>query len=241
MKQILIWGNDPRFEILESELKKMYLVDRYNNETDISKYDIIILPMKGISDTKSLEIIRNSKENVIIYTGLKNNLEYLNRNVISFLDDNNIKDENDNITVDGIIEYLKNIESDKICLLGYGHIGKKLYQKIKDKIVSIGIIEEDDKLELGDISFYTTDKTIMQEKLNNSDLIINTVPQNIITYEMASDLKTPILDIASSPYCISKEIIDEFQLNYFNYSGIPGKYDPKRAGKILYKKINNEE
>ena len=77
--------------------------------------------------------------------------------------------------------------------------------------------------------------------INNSDLIINTVPQNIITYEMASDLKTPILDIASSPYCISKEIIDEFQLNYFNYSGIPGKYDPKRAGKILYKKINNEE
>lgn len=236
---ILILGQDPRFSILYEELRKKYEVDISNNiNIDILKYNIIILPMKGITDDNVIELLKGSKEDVIIYTGLKNNLENLNRKVISFFDDNKIKEENDNLTVAGIIDYIKDIKHDKICLLGYGHIGKKLFQLLKEKIWSIGIIEKRDKQELGSIAFYTTDKKIMEEKLSESDLIINTVPNNIITEEVCNNLKTPILDIASKPYGISREIVDKYHLNYYLYSGIPGKYDPIRAGKILLKKFN---
>lgn len=236
---ILILGQDPRFSILYEELRKKYEVDISNNiNIDILKYDIIILPMKGITDDNVIELLKGSKEDVVIYTGLKNNLENLNRKVISFFDDNKIKEENDNLTVAGIIDYIKDIKHDKICLLGYGHIGKKLFQLLKEKIWSIGIIEKRDKQELGSIAFYTTDKKIMEEKLSESDLIINTVPNNIITEEVCNNLTTPILDIASKPYGISREIVDKYHLNYYLYSGIPGKYDPIHAGKILLKKFN---
>ena len=236
---ILILGQDPRFSILEYELKKRHNVDiSCDINIDILKYNIIILPMKGITDDNVIELLKGSKEDVVIYTGLKNNLENLNRKVISFFDDNKIKEENDNLTVAGIIDYIKDIKHDKICLLGYGHIGKKLFQLLKEKIWSIGIIEKRDKQELGSIAFYTTDKKIMEEKLSESDLIINTVPNNIITEEVCNNLKTPILDIASKPYGISREIVDKYHLNYYLYSGIPGKYDPIRAGKILLKKFN---
>ena len=236
---LLILGQDPRFSILYEELRKKYEVDISNNiNIDILKYNIIILPMKGITDDNVIELLKGSKEDVVIYTGLKNNLENLNRKVISFFDDNKIKEENDNLTVAGIIDYIKDIKHDKICLLGYGHIGKKLFQLLKEKIWSIGIIEKRDKQELGSIAFYTTDKKIMEEKLSESDLIINTVPDNIITEEVCNNLTTPILDIASKPYGISREIVDKYHLNYYLYSGIPGKYDPIRAGKILLKKFN---
>ena len=235
--QILILGQDPRFDIVETELKKKYQVNRSNNlNIDISKYDLIILPMKGISND-NIEFLKKSKKSAIIYTGLKNNLENINREIISFLDDEEIKEANNNITVDGIIDYIKNINHDKICLLGYGNIGKKLYQALKDNIISIGIIEKIDKQLLGDNAFYTTDIEIMKERLNNCNLIINTVPQNIIDNKIAYNLKTPILDIASTPYGVSKDVIKENNLNYYLYSGIPGKYNPDRAGKILLKKI----
>lgn len=236
---ILILGQDPRFSILYEELRKKYEVDISNNiNIDILKYNIIILPMKGITDDNVIELLKGSKEDVVIYTGLKNNLENLNRKVISFFDDNKIKEENDDITVAGIIDYIKDIKHDKICLLGYGHIGKKLYQLLIDKVCSIGIIDESDKEKLGKISFYTNDTEIMKEKLLNSDIIINTVPDNIITEEVCNNLTTPILDIASKPFGVSREVVDKYHLNYYLYSGIPGKYDPIHAGKILLKKFN---
>ncbi len=236
--QILIWGQDPRFVILELELKKRYSVYRCCDiNVDIQRYDIIILPMNGINNYNFIELLNNSKKSVIIYTGLKKNLENVNRKVVSFLDDTYIRDENDSITVDGIIHYIKNNGFDKICLLGYGHIGKKLYQKLCNKIVSIGIIEEYDKLELGEISFYTSDNYEFINRLKNCDLIVNTVPHNIITDDIGNNLKIPILDIASSPYGVSREVVDKYSLNYYLYSGIPGKYDPIKAGKILLRKI----
>ena len=234
--RILIWGQDPRYDYLEQQLKNKYLVDRFNNNTDISIYDVIVLPMKGI-DEKYLDLLKNTKLNCIIYTGI-NNLKGINRNIISFLSDKYIQEENNNITVDGIIDYIKNTKN--ICLLGYGNIGKKLYQKLKNSISSIGIINRIDKLELGNIAFYTNDLNIIKEKLKNSDLIINTVPANIITNDLSINLDTPILDIASYPYGVSKEVVENNKLKYYLYSGIPGKYDPIRSGKILLKKIRGE-
>lgn len=236
--QILIWGQDPRFKVLETELKIKHDVDLSNDlNVDIKKYDMIILPMKGVNDKEKIELLKNSREDVIIYTGLKNNLEKLNRNIVSFLDDGEIKEANNNITVDGIIDYVKKNKSDKICLLGYGNIGKKIYQRLQDKIVGVGIIKLLDKIELGDIAFYTSDYMKMIQALNNSDLVINTVPENIITDQIAEFLDTKILDIASSPYGVSKKVVDKYNLDYYLYSGIPGKYDPNKAGKILLKKI----
>lgn len=232
--QVLILGSDPRFKVLVNELSKKYSVDVSDFIVDIKKYDMIILPMKGVN-REVLELLKNSKETCIIYTGLIGDLKYLNRKVISFLDDEDIKEENDNITVDGIMDYIKDINYHNVCILGYGHIGRKLYKRLVNAMV--GVIDEIDKSELGDKGFLTTDKDKMKEVFNSSDLIINTVPKNIIGYDMVKNLKGMILDIASKPYGINQDIVKNSNLNYYLYSGIPSRYDPERAGKILLKKF----
>ena len=237
--QILVWGTDPRFSVLIDELSKRGNVDeRRDTNLDIEKYDIIILPMKGVSDNEFLKLLEKSKENVIIYTGLIGNLDKLNRKVISFLGDEEIRNKNDDITVDGIMDYVSGVKHDRVCILGFGHIGGKLYNRLKESSkVMVGVILDSDKEILKDDAFYTFDEGTMIEILNDSDLIINTVPCNIINKKIASNLKTPILDIASYPHGIDSEVVNKNNLNYNLYLGIPGKYDPDRAGKILLKKF----
>ena len=233
--QVLCFGQDPRFNVIINELRKKYSVDvSCNLKIDVKKYDMIILPMKGVNE-EFVELLKGSKKSCVIYTGLIGGLKSLDREVISFLDDEYIREENDNITVDGIMDYIKDINYHNVCLLGYGHIGKKLYKKLDN--VMVGVIEVCDKLELGENSFYTNDKDKMKDVLKNSDLVINTVPKNIIDYDMVKDLKCMILDIASKPYGLNQDIVKNSNLNYFLYSGIPSKYDPERAGKILLKKF----
>ncbi len=235
---VLLWGQDPRYQALSKELGKKYSLDMACDlNIDIKKYDIIILPMKGVNDNKFLELLKESKETVTIYTGIIGNLKQVNRNVVSFLDDEEIRSKNDDITVAGIIDYLKKFDYQKICILGFGHIGRKLYNKLNDKDVMVGIILDSDKKELGENSFYTTDTEKMINNFSEADIIINTVPLNIIDSKIAENLHTPILDIASYPHGIDNAIVSKNKLDYYLYLGIPGKYDPETAGKILLKKF----
>lgn len=237
--QVLLWGEDPRHQILMKELSKKCLVDKKNDvEFDIEKYDIIVLPMNGVKNEKMINLLQKSKPNVIIYTGAVTNLENINRKIISFLCDEEIREQNDQLTVDGIIDYIKNKRHDKLCILGFGHIGKKLYYQLNNSCdIKVGIILDEDKNTLGDNAFYTKNDDEMIKNLNNCDLIINTVPVNIINTNMAEFLHTPILDIASYPHGIDQNIVKSYNLDYDLYLGIPGKYDPNQAGKILLKKF----
>ena len=54
--------------------------------------------------------------------------EYLsNRQIISFLADEEVKKENNLLTKEGIIDWIKDLKKEHICLLGYGNIGKLIY------------------------------------------------------------------------------------------------------------------
>ena len=236
---VLCWGNDPRYQILSKELRKKYDVDLIADlNVDIKKYDIIVLPMKGVSDSDFLNLLKESKETVTIYTGVVGKLCDINRQVVSFLDDDEIRNQNDDLTVDGIMDYLNNIKYQKVCILGFGHIGRKLYNKLIDyKDVMVGVILKNDKEELMEYGFYTTDVNRMANVFNNSDIIINTVPAHIISNRISENLQTPILDIASYPHGIDSSIVQKNKLDYYLYLGIPGKYNPDMAGKILLKKF----
>ena len=116
--KILFLGNDKRYDILLDILKEkydVYAID-YEYRNDIKKgdisslnvYDIIVLPMSGIKDNKvgNIRIDKSIFDSYrgIIYTGIKKNLR---GNIISFLDDEDIVLENTLITVDGIIDRIK--------------------------------------------------------------------------------------------------------------------------------------
>ena len=245
--KILFLGNDKRYDILLDILKEkydVYAID-YEYRNDIKKgdisslnvYDIIVLPMSGIKDNKvgNIRIDKSIFDSYrgIIYTGIKKNLR---GNIISFLDDEDIVLENTLITVDGIIDRIKDINRNNICILGYGNIGYKLYNKIcKEYNVYIGVKDKGE--DILNCSFITSNYKDMEKIIMSSDLVINTVAANIIPSYILSKYKGYFLDIASAPYAINQEDINNYSFEYELYSSIPSKYDPKRAGKILLKKF----
>ena len=154
------------------------------------------------------------------------------------MDDIEINTKNNQITVDGIMEYIKDIDKSSICILGYGCIGKMLYERLaKDYFVIVGVKDHMRFNNKSGIYFITSNKKHLKMNLENSSLIINTVPQNIITEDIVPNIKGHILDIASSPYGIDQKLVKKYHLDYYLYSSIPAKYDTERAGKVLLKKF----
>ena len=240
--RILVLGSDDRYKIVIDHLSKKHCVKnigindyKQGNINNIDKYDMIILPMNGLNTFKlSKDTINKIRDDCIIYTGIKP-VELKDKKVISFMDDNDINLENNKITVDGIMDNIKDKPKNNICILGYGCIGKMLYEKLKDKYnVVLGVNKIPNNNEQ---FFFTNEYPQLSYNLIHSDLIINTVPHNIIPEDIIPYIKGYVLDIASYPYGIDQELLKKYNLNYYLYSQIPAKYDPKSAGKILLKKF----
>lgn len=245
--KILFLGKDDRYEILIETLKLKYQIYTigYDHKIgvergsfkDLNLYDIIVLPMGGIKNDRAGNVILPGNVldtyNGVIYTGRRDGLK---GNVESFLDDEEIVKENTNITVDGIMHKIRNVNKDSICILGYGNIGKKLYDKLKDNYLVIVGVPLEQKGIIKD-SFVTSNKCDLKKALVNSKLIINTVPDRIIDEDILKKINGSFLDIASYPYAIDQAKIYDYPFEYQLYSSIPSKFAPDRAGKILLKKF----
>ena len=242
--RILFIGYDKRYVYLIEKLKSKYIIDTigYNDldryrigDIDVNLYDIIVLPMSGIKEgyAANVKIDNDFFDNYkgVIYTGITKGIK---GNVESFLNDKEIVYENTMITVDGILDKIKNIVI--ICILGYGNIGSILYEKLKDKYKVIVGVKEDNEI-LNKDFFVTSDSGLLNYYLSSSDLIINTVPKNIISCDILNNIGGYFLDIASFPYAIEQSKANSYNFKYDLYSSIPSKYAPKRAGLILLKKF----
>lgn len=256
--KILIIGGDKRYLTLYDKLKQQHDTTHITIEKDLKNlnlenYQIIILPIAGVSQENTIvslnnpiklnkDIFKNINPNTIVYSGIiNNNLTSLipNNKIISFLTDEDVKRENNILTVNGILDEIHKENVNNICILGFGNIGKLLYQKLleENKSIIIGVKEEKDLLLLQDKAFYTTDEN-MTKFLNTSDYIVNTVPENIIKkHQINNNIK--ILDVASFPHGINDQDAKQLK-HYYRYLGIPAKKSPEEAGKILYKKLNKD-
>ena len=71
------------------------------------------------------------------------------------------------------------------------------------------------------------------------DIIINTVPSEIITEETVKNINKncKIIELASAPYGMNFELMRKNGIDVIKAFGLPGKYTPKTAGEIIGKKI----
>lgn len=235
---------------------------------NISLYDIIIFPINGIMDKNLIncrfnnnpiklpdDFLVNTKDNVMIFSGiptpnLENMLKIANRNCTYLMKSLDVIKENAIPTVEGIIaDIIINteitIKNSNVLVFGYGNIGKVLvkYLKMLGANVSVAVIKDEDKLELdsnGIKCFYSYNKNDLINSINNIDTIINTVPSTVISNNDIKHINRNayVLDIASHPHGIDREVLDELFIKNKLYLGIPGKVAPITSGKILTKKIN---
>ena len=126
-----------------------------------------------------------------------------------------------------------------------GKLGKEIYLRLKHKNIKTYVVSRPKEQILNDNvkEFYPLNSENIIEVFNKSDVVINTIPSNIIPEEALNTKNKPyILDIASYPYGINEEIIKKYKnkINYNLYLGIPSKFAPKKASEILLEILNRE-
>lgn len=237
------------FDILDPNIHKEDL-----NSLDISKFDVILFPISGISDNMEVKseignillpesIFKFLDKDTFVFTGLKTKklLELIpEKQIISFLDDEEAQNVNNDLTVDGTIDDIRDRKNDTICILGYGTLGKELYLRLNSAGIKTYVISRPKELIYNDKvkNYYPLNSQNIIDVFKLCDIVINTIPYNIIPEEAISASYVPyILDIASAPYGINQEVINKYKnhVKYNLYLGIPSKYAPKEASDILLK------
>lgn len=239
------------------------------NKVDIGKYDVIIFPINGVMDKNLIncrfnnvpiklsdDFLVGSKDDVLIFSGISTPnldriLEVSNRNCFYMMKDKEVVSSNAIPTVEGIIaDVIVNTDSTihdtNFLVFGYGNIGQVLvkYLRLLGANVTVSIIEDKDKEILDSVgidSFYSNNVSDLVKSIGSVDVIINTVPSCVIDNSLIKYINREcyVLDIASHPHGIDREVLDEFFIKNKLYLGIPGKVAPKTSGKILSRKINS--
>jgi len=239
------------------------------NKVDIGKYDVIIFPINGVMDKNLIncrfnnvpiklsdDFLVGSKDDVLIFSGISTPnldriLEVSNRNCVYMMKDKEVVSSNAIPTVEGIIaDVIVNTDSTihdtNFLVFGYGNIGQVLvkYLRLLGANVTVSIIEDKDKEILDSVgidSFYSNNVSDLVKSIGSVDVIINTVPSCVIDNSLIKYINREcyVLDIASHPHGIDREVLDEFFIKNKLYLGIPGKVAPKTSGKILSRKINS--
>ncbi len=154
---ILFLGGDKRYKYMMRELEETDLVYQIGfdiespniheesiENLDLSKFDVILFPINGLSDSLEVksekgpislseDIFKNLDKDTLVFTGLKTKklLELIpEEQIISFLDDEEVENKNNNLTVEGTIDDIRDRKNDSICILGYGNLGKELYLRL---------------------------------------------------------------------------------------------------------------
>ena len=235
------------------------------NDINISKYDIIFFPINGVMENNVVKgdeiivvdenLLKDTKDDVIIFSGIKTKclekiLKKYYKEAIYLMEEKDVVLDNAVITVEGILADIINNTEISICganimVIGYGNIGKKLVDALRclRANVLVSVKKEDDYICLkhkGIYAVYSDDLYAMRLGLNVSNIIINTVPTLILDKKYIDSVQNNayVLDIASYPYGVDKDYLDQKQIRNKIYSGIPGKVAPISAGRILTKKID---
>ena len=223
---------------------------------DYKRIDFLILPFKNISETG--EVYLNNKiekltsnffeelnTNTKIFTGIYN--EYVkmmchkyNLKYYSAMLDEEVIAQNAYLTSEGVICYIIantkiSFQNMEVMICGYGVCGQDLAIKLKKLGAEVTALvrneEKSNKAKQDRISHIYIDEV----KNKKFDVIINTVPNEVLTQNTLNELdkSTLLIDIASYPYGFNIEYANSIGLKAEVLPSLPAKVAPKTAGIII--------
>lgn len=245
---------------LESEHLK-HIEDLQNQLKD---YDAVIGPIPFSKDEKnlnapftenkiSIDSLLHFIENQTLITGpisanLNKKIAKHNIKVIDIMKVEELVIYNTIATAEGTIEIAisnteKNLHESKILILGFGRVAKTLALKLKglSKQVTCAARKAKDFAWIDTLGINIENINSLEQNLNEYDIIINTVPQIILTEERIKHIKEDalIIDLASKPGGVDQKAIKKAKKKYIWALALPGKVSPLSSAKYIKEAIYN--
>lgn len=177
---------------------------------------------------------------------LINKMQKYNIKAIDIMEHEELVIYNTIATAEGTIEIAianteKNLHESKILILGFGRVAKTLAVKLKclSRSVTCAARKISDFAWINTLGLNIQNINNLDNNLKEYDIIINTVPQIILTDEKIKKINenTLIIDLASNPGGVDQESIKKTSIKYIWASGIPRKSCTTFISTI-YKKSN---
>jgi len=126
-------------------------------------------------------------------------------------------------------------------VLGYGKIGKSLTRMLRTlgARVTVAARREESRKEAGENSLSFED---LPPLLPSVQLLFNTVPSPVLSKDLLTlfSKEALLMELASAPYGIDLPAAREMGLRAWGEWGIPGRYCPQSAAKLLLDYLNRE-
>lgn len=186
---------------------------------------------------------------------IKRKFEKIDIRIIDYNTIEAFKVSNALLSAEGAIYYAcerlkKSIYDSDILVMGYGRIGKFLTDMLRSQGARVTVlmrnIEDIKRCALKGIS--TINLTMKEEEIlcriedHGFDLAFNTIPHHIFEGRVICEAlkRSLIIDLASYPFGIDGKMAERCGLDYHLELGIPGRYAPVSAGKIIARTIVND-
>jgi dipicolinate synthase subunit A len=242
----------------ELALKDNVALDKHISDADIVFLPIPIkivdgfihMPFSNIKLTVA-DVVSRVDENAHIYFGAIDemiaNQILKDHNGLNFLSDEKYLLKNADLTAQAAlgIAMLRSEASFRdlsVCIIGYGRIGKQLAGHLLPYQGKINICSRSKAkiahVKNNETTYYNTKNVV--EAINNSDIVFNTAPKRIIENDDICSIKksVKIFELASKPYGIDIDYAVKNGVEIKVESGLPGRFFPKSAGKIIFETFN---
>lgn len=247
-EKFLILGNDKKMFACCNRLKDIgYTAEMYENGTKFEDFDNIILPLPTIANTKIKgtnitfdEFAGSLSFGQKVFCG---NIDVVSfENYYSYYCDESFLISNSRLTAQGVLRLiLDTVDCDMIELnavvIGYGRCGKSICRLLKNsgfKVMSASRRKET-IIEAYNDGIKAVSINKIDEFVDDTDILINTVPVNILSKEYISRLKsnTIYIEVASKPYGFNITETDVYNFRYILAESLPGRFVPESAGKNI--------
>lgn len=225
---------------------------------------VIILPLPATRNDKTISMPFSKKEIAIdhfisllnkgnlVFGGLIKGelLSQFREADITFADyyDNSLIEKNATLTAFGTLKIiLEHIDFalplGNYAITGYGRVAKDVAGLLTSLSCKVTVFArslsqlEDAKIK----GCNTLELSKLPQYAENIDVLINTVPSQVITEKVLEKMKkeSKIIELASSPYGVDFDLARKEGIDVIKAFSLPGKYTPKTAGEIIGRRIED--
>lgn len=269
-KTLLVLGGDRRMEYAVERLGADYYVYTYGFSGskpiwELKQADVLVLPYLSLSGeflntplisqkipaVSALDLLKYG--GTLFGGGLNDGfLSYCaerSARVFDFFDDEELTLLNAGLTAEGAVEVVLRetdsaLNGAEVLILGFGRVGKAcagVFSALGSRVtVSARSLSA---REAARTAGYRANEFISKGALGRADVVINTVPNQVLGKDEIGLMKTDafILDLASKPFGTDFNAAKERGIKALTAPGLPGKTAPKTAGYYIAEAIIRAE